>query len=36
MRKNEEANRLDFTERQLTLMTHEMKDKICDIVEDVE
>jgi len=42
-RKNEEANnrkemldRLDFTERQLELMTHEMKDKICTIVEDVE
>jgi len=42
-RKNEEANnrkemldRLDFTERQLELMTHEMKDKICAIVEDVE
>jgi len=43
MRKNQEANnrkelldRLDFTERQLELMTHEMKDKICAIVEDVE
>jgi len=43
IRKNEEANnrkelldRLDFTERQLELMTHEMKDKICAIVEDVE
>jgi len=43
MRRNEEANnrkemldRLDFTERQLELMTHEMKDKICAIVEDVE
>jgi len=42
-RRNEEANnrkemldRLDFTERQLELMTHEMKDKICAIVEDVE
>merc|ERR1712142_112626 len=42
-RKNQEANnrkelldRLDFTERQLELMTHEMKDKICAIVEDVE
>lgn len=42
-RKNEEANnrkemldRLDFTERQLEMMTHEMKDKICAIVEDVE
>merc|ERR1719470_245036 len=43
IRKNEEANnrkemldRLDFTERQLEMMTHEMKDKICAIVEDVE
>merc|ERR1712013_205412 len=42
-RKNQEVNnrkelldRLDFTERQLELMTHEMKDKICAIVEDVE
>jgi len=42
-RRNQEANnrkemldRLDFTERQLELMTHEMKDKICAIVEDVE
>ena len=29
-------SRLDFTERQLELMTCEMKDKICAIVEDVE
>lgn len=29
-------DRLDFTERQLELMTCEMKDKICAIVEDVE
>jgi len=42
-RRNDEAinrkemlDRLDFTERQLELMTHEMKDKICAIVEDVE
>ena len=28
--------RLDFTERQLEMMTYEMKDKICAIVEDVE
>ena len=28
--------RLDFTERQLEMMTFEMKDKICAIVEDVE
>jgi len=42
-KRNEEANnkkelldRLDFTERQLELMTHEMKDKICALVEDVE
>ena len=28
--------RLDFTERQLELMTAEMKDKITAIVEDVE
>jgi len=42
-KRNEEANnrkelldRLDFTERQLELMTGEMKDKICTIVEDVE
>jgi len=42
-KRNEEANnkkemldRLDFTERQLELMTHEMKDKICTLVEDVE
>merc|ERR1719402_110690 len=41
--KNQEANnrkelldRLDFTEQQLELMTFEMKDKICAIVEDVE
>merc|ERR1719282_2185053 len=42
-RKVEESNnmkelldRLDFTERQLEMMTYEMKDKICAIVEDVE
>jgi len=42
-RRNQEANnrkelldRLDFTERQLEMMTSEMKDKICTIVEDVE
>ena len=29
-------DRLDFTERQLEMMTYEMKDKICAIVEDVE
>jgi len=29
-------DRLDFTERQLEMMTFEMKDKICAIVEDVE
>merc|ERR1719427_178004 len=29
-------DRLDFTERQLELMTAEMKDKICALVEDVE
>merc|ERR1719242_1725776 len=34
--KKELLDRLDFTERQLELMTHEMKDKICAIVEDVE
>merc|ERR1719420_1660353 len=43
IRKVEESNnmkelldRLDFTERQLEMMTYEMKDKICAIVEDVE
>jgi len=42
-KRNEEAitrkellDRLDFTERQLEMMTSEMKDKICAIVEDVE
>merc|ERR1712117_292850 len=42
-RKTEESNnrkelldRLHFTEQQLELMTFEMKDKICAIVEDVE
>merc|ERR1719282_924830 len=42
-RKTEESNnrkelldRLHFTEQQLELMTYEMKDKICAIVEDVE
>jgi len=35
-RKKEILDRLDFTERQLELMTFEMKDKICAIVEDVE
>jgi len=34
--KKELFDRLDFTERQLELMTFEMKDKICAIVEDVE
>merc|ERR1719383_1521129 len=34
--KKELLDRLDFTERQLELMTYEMKDKICAIVEDVE
>jgi len=41
--RNKEANnrkelldKLDFTERQLEMMTSEMKDKICAIVEDVE
>ena len=28
--------RLDFTERQLEMMTAEQKDKICTLVEDVE
>ena len=43
VKRNEEAitrkellDRLDFTERQLEMMTAEMKDKICAIVEDVE
>ena len=42
-KRNEEAitrkellDRLDFTERQLEMMTSEMKDKICALVEDVE
>merc|ERR1719317_885553 len=35
-KRKELLDRLDFTERQLELMTHEMKDKICAIVEDVE
>jgi len=34
--KKELLDRLDFTERQLELMTSEMKDKITAIVEDVE
>jgi len=34
--KKELLDRLDFTERQLELMTSEMKDKITTIVEDVE
>merc|ERR1719383_1495177 len=34
--KKEMLDRLDFTERQLEMMTYEMKDKICAIVEDVE
>ena len=34
--KKELLDRLDFTERQLEMMTYEMKDKICAIVEDVE
>merc|ERR1719244_2380734 len=34
--RKELLDRLDFTERQLELMTAEMKDKICAIVEDVE
>jgi len=34
--KKELLDRLDFTERQLEMMTYEMKDKICTIVEDVE
>merc|ERR1719154_356498 len=34
--KKELLDRLDFTERQLEMMTFEMKDKICAIVEDVE
>lgn len=34
--RKELLDRLDFTERQLELMTCEMKDKICAIVEDVE
>jgi len=34
--KKELVDRLDFTERQLEMMTFEMKDKICAIVEDVE
>merc|ERR1719402_1860622 len=34
--RKELLDRLDFTEQQLELMTFEMKDKICAIVEDVE
>merc|ERR1719342_2018970 len=34
--RKELLDRLDFTERQLEMMTAEMKDKICTIVEDVE
>jgi predicted GTPase/gas vesicle protein len=34
--KKELMDRLDFTERQLEMMTYEMKDKISSIVEDVE
>ena len=30
------SGRLDFTERQLEMLTAEMKDKICALVEDVE
>ena len=34
--RKELLDRLDFTERQLEMMTAEMKDKICALVEDVE
>ena len=34
--RKELLDRLHFTEQQLELMTFEMKDKICAIVEDVE
>lgn len=34
--KKEVHDKLDFTERQLTMLTHEMKDKIHHMVEDVE
>nr|CAG4640638.1 EOG090X01A3 [Eulimnadia texana] len=34
--RREILDRLDFTEKQLQLITMEMKDKICKIVEDVE
>ena len=34
--RREVLDRLDFTEKQLQLVTVEMKDKICKMVEEVE
>jgi mitofusin len=34
--KKEVYDKLNFTEQQLLLITQEMKDKICQMVEDVE
>jgi mitofusin len=34
--KKEIQDKLNFTEQQLLLLTQEMKDKICQMVEDVE